>query len=854
MNKIETSKSKDVFDEDQLLHQLKHYLPAQATLKDFVHHNSLHSFQDKEFFDGIFSASEIFGFHVTFNIGTYRKLHQQGRISTSIIKDVIARSKGEKNSAVYLDKMLHTAYKHVYKPRIGQLRAEWKKQYKINIDDLVQPLLFRIIGCFLDQGISIWSFPFAEKGLINALKELEQHSFSSFFKSKRAKALLFSKDLSIEKLLKIVVGNPLYYTNYIFDQQYSHKGWSGIMASIEDKPESVFIEKNVKLKDLVLLELLLEIDTLDSVLKAKWKPLALDFKDKPIDYLSKVEHTELEEILQLWQESFEWNYYDEVLSGVNYLTKNKKTKEKELPSFQGIFCVDDRECSIRRHIEDVDTSSETFGAPGFFGVAIYFQAFGAKFHDKNCPVSITPKHLIKEIEMKQVRKHEIFHSNKTHSFFQGIISTFSIGLLAGVKMLLDLGRPKMQADIANAFAHMDPNGTLLIERKETDIEPREDGLQVGFLISEMVDIVESLLIGIGLVKDFSPLVYVVGHGSSSANNPHHAAHDCGACSGRPGSVNARVFAYMANHVQVRQALKERGLVIPDSTQFLSGMHDTASDEIMFFDEDILSKNNTLEHKKNQPTFENALDLNAKERARRFAAIPINKEIKQIREDIKKRSVSYFEPRPELGHGTNSLCHVGLRENIKGLFLDRRAFLQSYDYRKDPEGITLAQVLGPLPGVCGGISLEYYFSRMDVEKMGAGTKLPHNVTSLIGVTNSSDGDLRTGLPLQMTENHDPIRLMMMIEHKPEIIMKVIKASSAIYDWFDKGWLHLVAINPEDNNLYLFYKGAFKKYTPLKEVLKTNDINKVIAEAKEMESNHILEATLENLDTYVYENKK
>ncbi len=43
----------------------------------------------------------------------------------------------------------------------------------------------------------------------------------------------------------------------------------------------------------------------------------------------------------------------------------------------------------------------------------------------------------------------------------------------------------------------------------------------------------------------------------------------------------------------------------------------------------------------------------------------------------------FEPRPELGHGTNSLCIVGSRDLTKGLFLDRRAFLNSYDYSTDP---------------------------------------------------------------------------------------------------------------------------------------------------------------------------
>ena len=153
------------------------------------------------------------------------------------------------------------------------------------------------------------------------------------------------------------------------------------------------------------------------------------------------------------------------------------------------------------------------------------------------------------------------------------------------------------------------------------------------------------------------------------------------------------------------------------------MHDTASDIIGFYDEDILNESNKNRHLQNKEIFENALDLNAKERSRRFASIDTSLDMKKIRKAIQERSVSFFEPRPELGHGTNALCFVGRRASIKDLFLDRRAFLNSYDYSIDPTGDILFGVIKPLPIVCGGINLEYYFSRVDNQKFGAGTKLP-----------------------------------------------------------------------------------------------------------------------------------
>ena len=219
----------------------------------------------------------------------------------------------------------------------------------------------------------------------------------------------------------------------------------------------------------------------------------------------------------------------------------------------------------------------------------------------------------------------------------------------------------------------------------------------------------------------------------------------------------------------------KGIAIPEQTQFVGCMHDTAADMMGYYDEQYLDNENAKQHLVNKKSFETALNLNAKERSRRFASINTKQEIKKVRKDILDRSVSLFEPRPELGHGTNTLCVVGRRSVTKGLFLDRRAFLNSYDYQTDPEGNVLTNVMKPIGLVCGGINLEYYFSRVDNIKMGAGTKLPHNVMGLFGVANSSDGDLRPGLPWQMIEVHDPVRLLVIVEHRPEIVLKAIQSS-------------------------------------------------------------------------------
>ncbi len=189
----------------------------------------------------------------------------------------------------------------------------------------------------------------------------------------------------------------------------------------------------------------------------------------------------------------------------------------------------------------------------------------------------------------------------------------------------------------------------------------------------------------------------------------------------------------------------------------------------------------------------------------------------------------------------ALCIVGGRKLSDHLFLDRRSFLNSFDYKIDPEGKYLFNILKAAAPVCGGINLEYFFSRVDNQKLGAGSKLPHNVMGLIGVANGYDGDLRPGLPSQMIEIHDPVRLLVIVEHLPEVVSKVIKSNDATYEWFKNEWVNLSVVHPETKEIFVLKNEEFVLYKPLTQNL---------SEAKNVEE--IIESSVDNLPVYLLKN--
>ena len=119
----------------------------------------------------------------------------------------------------------------------------------------------------------------------------------------------------------------------------------------------------------------------------------------------------------------------------------------------------------------------------------------------------------------------------------------------------------------------------------------------------------------------------------------------------------------------------------------------------------------------------------------------------------------------------------------------RAFLHEYDAAKDTDGSILTLILSAPMVVASWINLQYFASTVDNDVFGCGNKALHNRVGSIGVVLGNGGDLRTGLASQSVHApdgswyHEPLRLQVIVEAKPERIDAVLNSQKAVKDLVD-----------------------------------------------------------------------
>lgn len=528
---------------------------------------------------------------------------------------------------------------------------------------------------------------------------------------------------------------------------------------------------------------------------------------------------------RVWQEAYEAHYRDDVLRAI--AAHRNDPRSESMPRFQLITCIDDRAEGLRRHFEELDASHVTFGSAGFFNLAIAYQGIDDPSTFPLCPVVVTPRHQIREEPISEHaelaarrrwrRKHlgsmSALLERASKSIVWGPLVTALAGLLSALPLLAGVFAPFVAGRVrrrVESWLLPVPKTRLTLPRAELD---ESTGAELaGFTIDEKVARVGALLEDIGLTRGFARIVVVCGHDSSSVNNPHFAAYSCGACGGRSGGPNARLFARMANRREVRERLRGRGIDIPDTTVFIGAVHDTCADRVVLMDAYELPAALMPEITSLQGALDDAAKRHAHERCRRFASAPRKASFDEAWRHVEGRSYDLSQARPELGHATNAACVVGRRSLTRGLFLDRRVFLASYDPTLDDDtGSTLERILAAVGPVGAGINLEYFFSTCDSEGFGAGTKLPHNVTGLVGVMNGASSDLRTGLPKQMIEVHEPIRLQLVVETTRETALAIAARRPEVGELVGNEWVRLILVDPRDGSTWVFRRGDFERWT-------------------------------------------
>ena len=502
------------------------------------------------------------------------------------------------------------------------------------------------------------------------------------------------------------------------------------------------------------------------------------------------------------QEAFDLATQRELIEKFEKVKVETKAQKEQVKA-QAVFCIDVRSEVFRRNLELVDNSIETLGFAGFFAFPINYVPLGHEIGEAQCPVLLkTGPTILEQIPDSEKNQQAIKERISTHqlskiwkSFKSGAVTCFSFVSPMGLSYL-----PKIFTDSfrwTRPVPHPDQVGisSRLLKNKTVNLEAHvHQNETAGIPLEQQIQMAKNALKAMSLSDDFGKFVLIVGHGSSTVNNPHATGYDCGACGGHTGEANARVAAAVLNNREVRTGLLQENIFIPINTIFLACLHDTTTDEVRIFNENEVPASRAQELEELKNSLKRVGHAARTERSLRMA----NQKNTSVEKMIFAKSKDWSETRPEWGLAGCSAFIVANREKTKNLNLEGKSFLHSYDWKKD-EGFKVLELIMTAPMVVTSwINLQYFGSTVDNKNFGSGNKTLHNVTSGLGVLEGFSGDLRVGLPIQAIHDgenyqHEPNRLNVFIDAPKEAMNNILERNPSVKNLCENGWIYLFAMD-------------------------------------------------------------
>src|SRR5262249_974450 len=153
--------------------------------------------------------------------------------------------------------------------------------------------------------------------------------------------------------------------------------------------------------------------------------------------------------------------------------------------FQAIFCIDEREESIRRHIEELAADAVTYGIAGFYFVDMYYRGASDAHFVPLCPAVMRPgRWVVERVVASQAQEHERRArtrralgraSHQLHvgsrTFALGALVSAALGVLATIPLIARTLFPRLTARIRQLFGRFvqaPPLTRLMLERTEPE--------------------------------------------------------------------------------------------------------------------------------------------------------------------------------------------------------------------------------------------------------------------------------------------------------------------------------------------------------------------------------------------------